>query len=79
MIRMQTGRLADALADYDRALALKPGNPPVLVGRGQARLLLKDAVGAAADFDQALRLSAPDWPLRRDVQALLERARSESR
>jgi tetratricopeptide (TPR) repeat protein len=79
MIRMQTGRLADALADYDRALALKPGNPPVLVGRGQARLLLKDASGAAADFDQALRLSAPDWPLRRDVQALLQRARSESR
>jgi len=76
MLRLQTGRPAEAFADYDRALSLKPGNPPVLVGRGQARLLTGDAAGAAADFDLALRSAPRDWPLRHDVEVLLQRAQA---
>ncbi len=74
-VRLQSGRYPDALADYSRALALKPGNMLILVGRGQARLLSGDAAGAAEDFERALRQSPPSWALRKDVEAMLQRAR----
>ena len=75
MLRVQQGRYPEALEDYDRALLLQPDNALVLVGRGQTRLLLGNRSGAAEDFERALRQSAPSWPLRKDVEAMLQRAR----
>jgi tetratricopeptide (TPR) repeat protein len=74
-LRLQTARYPDAVADYSRALALKPDNVLILVGRGQARLLCGDAAGAAQDFERALRQSPPGWGMRKDVEAMLQRAR----
>lgn len=74
-LHLQSRRPREAARDYESALALKPDNPPVLVGRGQARMLLGDKAGAATDFEQALRLAPPGWPLRGDVEALLQRVR----
>jgi tetratricopeptide (TPR) repeat protein len=74
-LRLQRGRTKEALEDYDRALALQPDNALVLVARGQTRLVLGNGPGAAADLERALQLSPPGWALRRDVEALLQRAR----
>lgn len=75
MIFLQTGRAREALENYDRALALNPDNPAVLVGRGQARLSLGDAAGASRDLGRALQVSPPGWPLRGEVEALLQKIR----
>jgi len=74
-LRLQKGRYQEALQDYDRALTLQPDNALVLVARGQTRLVVGNGPGAAADLEHALRLSPPGWSLRRDVEALLQRAR----
>ena len=44
-----------AMADLDQALKLKPDYAAALVVRGELKLARKDAVGARADFDAALR------------------------
>jgi tetratricopeptide (TPR) repeat protein len=48
------GHLTEAVADFDRALAIRPDYPEALTNRGRARLALGDRAGAQADFDQAL-------------------------
>jgi hypothetical protein len=58
----RAGRLAQAIAEYDRVLALSPQHVDALTNRGFARLH-SDPAGARADFEQALRLE----PGRRDA------------
>ncbi len=74
LIFMQTGRIREAYADYDRAVSLSPGNPAVLTGRAQARYLLGDRPGAAADLQAALQRAPKTWPQRADAEALLQKA-----
>lgn len=45
-----------AVADYDRALALRPGLPEAYVGRGNVRFIERDIPGAIAEYDRALAL-----------------------
>ncbi|HZE98383.1 MAG TPA: protein kinase [Planctomycetota bacterium] len=48
------GRHADAVAEYTRALELKPGYARALNNRGTARVELLDLPGAQVDFEAAL-------------------------
>lgn len=49
-----------AEAAYTRALALRAGEPGILVNRGNAKMMLGNAEGARADYDAALRRD-PDF------------------
>lgn len=51
------GNLDAALADYDRALSLRPDFAEVYVNRGNARYVKGDKAGALADFDRAVDLT----------------------
>ncbi|MER8067342.1 tetratricopeptide repeat protein [Streptomyces sp. NPDC094034] len=55
------GEYAQALAEYDRSLALDPDEPTTHYGRGQAHQLNGDPVRALADLRRADEL-APDTP-----------------
>ncbi|MBV8880445.1 MAG: tetratricopeptide repeat protein [Planctomycetaceae bacterium] len=72
LLFMQARRYGEALADYDRGVAVSPRDPVVRMGRGQARLMLGDAAGAAADLRESLKLAPPAWPYRKDVETLLQ-------
>ncbi|HXQ14177.1 MAG TPA: aspartyl protease family protein [Caulobacteraceae bacterium] len=52
--RLQNHQPLLALSDLNQALTLKADDVPALMLRGQMRLVLKDSVGAKADFDAAL-------------------------
>jgi tetratricopeptide (TPR) repeat protein len=56
---LKLGRYADAVADYDAALAKNPKLAPTLYGRGLAKEKLGDEVGAAADI-AAAKAQFPD-------------------
>ncbi len=45
-----------AVADYDRALALRPELPEAYVGRGNVRFIERDIPGAISEYDRALAL-----------------------
>ena len=45
-----------AVADYDRALVLRPELPEAYVGRGNVRFIERDIPGAIAEYDRALVL-----------------------
>jgi tetratricopeptide (TPR) repeat protein len=45
-----------AVQAYSRALELEPGQPGVLVNRGNARMLLGDEQGALADYQAAIEI-----------------------
>ncbi len=53
--RLVTGSTQDALRDFQAALDLAPGDAEALIGRGAARLELKDATAAVADVESGLR------------------------
>jgi hypothetical protein len=55
------GRLGLALADYEQAIALAPGQPMLYLRRGRLLSTTNDCRGAAADFERAFVLRA-DWP-----------------
>jgi len=61
------GRHEDALASYERALALRPGNVQALGNRGAALADLGRYEEALASYEQALAL-APDHPALLDQQ-----------
>jgi hypothetical protein len=62
-------RPADAIADYDRAIALAPALAPAYEGRARARLDLGDRERALADARRAQELGlAPDPALVRALQ-----------
>jgi tetratricopeptide (TPR) repeat protein len=48
-------QLPVALADCERSLVLRPGNPAALDSRGFVKFRLGDNAGAIADFDAALK------------------------
>ena len=56
----QAGAYAKAIADYDAAAKLGPGDADLLRRRGIARFLLGDAKGSVADFDRQLAID-PDY------------------
>ena len=47
------GRFADAIADYDAALAIEPKKADSLYGRGLAKLKQDDVAGGDADVAAA--------------------------
>lgn len=51
-------RYAEAIAAFDAAVALQAGHARAWSGRGYAKLLSGDAVGAKADFEHALTLDS---------------------
>lgn len=53
LVALRTGRLDDALARYDHALALAPKLAPSLYGRGITKVRHGDQVGGAADIAAA--------------------------
>jgi tetratricopeptide (TPR) repeat protein len=53
----RTGRDAEALGQYELALAIFNGDPNTYIGRGDAYRALGDADRALADFDEAIRLA----------------------
>ncbi|WP_157219765.1 tetratricopeptide repeat protein [Flavisphingomonas formosensis] len=55
IIRMETGAIGDAIADFDQAIALDPQEPEAWLNKGFAVLNLPDgAASAKAMFDTAL-------------------------
>ena len=54
------GRYKAAMADFDKALQLKPGNAVALNRRGEAKRMLGRYEEAIADFDKALQLEPGD-------------------
>jgi tetratricopeptide (TPR) repeat protein len=66
------GRYPEALADFDRALVLDPGNAWVSARRGETLRLLGRYEEAMADFDRVLDLH-PDDDLARCRRALVLR------
>jgi tetratricopeptide (TPR) repeat protein len=59
-IDMQQGRLDEALAGYDRALAVRPDDPHALYNRGVTLHLLRRFEAALASYDRALAVQ-PDY------------------
>ncbi|MFC3672121.1 DUF3857 domain-containing protein [Novosphingobium pokkalii] len=63
LVALKAKKMPEALAAYDKAIALDPRNPRTLAGRASAHLALGHYAPALADTDAALAL-APDLPLR---------------
>src|SRR5689334_10165853 len=61
-IESQSGRLADALSTFDRALAIAPDHPDALINRGCTCLDLKRYEEALAGFERSLAVR-PGHPL----------------
>jgi tetratricopeptide (TPR) repeat protein len=59
LARSRLGDFAEAIADFDQAVALEPDDAMSYVGRGAVRSVRGDWAGAIADFDQAIALN-PD-------------------
>lgn len=59
-LRSERKEHAKALIDLDRALALRPGSPPVLVERARVHGALRHAEPAGRDLLAALRVRATD-------------------
>jgi len=58
--RAYKGDLDGALADYEKAIELKPSLPSAFLGRGYFRYQKEDFDGALADFSKAIELK-PDY------------------
>ena len=59
----RAGRARDALASFDRALALSPVDPDLLIARGNTHYALKSYAQALADYDRALVLRPEAAPI----------------
>jgi tetratricopeptide (TPR) repeat protein len=57
MVYLQLGRVDEAIADYNAALAAQPDKPHSLYGRGLARLKKGDTAGGNADITRAKQVS----------------------
>src|SRR6185436_18774818 len=53
--RADAGANAEALGDFNQAVALRPDDAPSYAGRAGTRLALRDFDGAIADYSEALR------------------------
>ena len=58
---LRFNRPADAILNYDKALAAMPGHPQILTNRGHALRRLDRPVEALADFEAAL-VAGPEFP-----------------
>ncbi len=72
--KRRLGDLRGAVADYDRAIELEKDFPEALGSRGALKEALGDRPGAVRDFDAALRSAPADWPHRKKIEALRDRA-----
>jgi tetratricopeptide (TPR) repeat protein len=54
LARARLGGLREALADFDRAVELRPDLPELRANRGYCRFLLGDLGGALADYEKGL-------------------------
>jgi tetratricopeptide (TPR) repeat protein len=54
---MSKSRAKEALADYEKSLTIIPGSFEALTGRGTAKQVLEDYVGAVADYSKALEMA----------------------
>ena len=71
------GRLNEALANADHAVALNPGLPAAWLSRGTWRVKSHDFAGAWADLDRALRIAPADWPQRADALSMMKKLRTK--
>ena len=55
-VKLRLGRFDDAIADFDKALAIQPGQAASLFGRGLARLRKGDKAGGEMDMAGARQL-----------------------
>ena len=56
-VRADAGASAQAVADFNEAIRLRPDDVAGYAGRARARLALQDLDGAIADYSEALRLA----------------------
>ena len=54
--KAELGKHAGAIADYDRAIALKPDTPEVYYNRGHSKAELGNHADAIDDYDRAIAL-----------------------
>ena len=77
------GDFPQALADYDKALGLKPDSAVAFLNRGKTHFSLNDLSKAGADFDRSIELDAKDSKayfnrgLLREKQGDLEKAAAD--
>lgn len=69
-VHMSAHRMAEGLADFDKAVAMAPGEGRFLVLRAQARLANRQLLLAAADLDKAATLMPNDPDVRLSRAAL---------
>ena len=68
--RVDAGKLREAIACFDRAVALDPMAAQAYLYRAGLRLLVGDEDGAAADFEAIARLDHSHLPAYRDLTTL---------
>ncbi len=71
VLRAAEGDDEAAATAFDKALGVNPSHAPTRVARAEVRRRLGRAKDARADYEQMLRESEPDDPLRRDAAARL--------
>ncbi|MBI2931678.1 MAG: tetratricopeptide repeat protein [Planctomycetes bacterium] len=75
--RQLKGDMEGAIQDYTSCIELDPKAADALFNRGVARRATA-ADAAAADFQQALQVAPPEWPLRSPAEDALRSLRSET-
>ncbi len=74
---IETGAYADAIADFDEALRLRPDYGEAFHNRGVAKWRAGDLDGALADFDESIALGQVElwraYKVRGDLKAELDR------
>lgn len=68
-IQVRRGRYREAVEQYTAAIDVDPSSATPYLGRGVARLALKDYAGAVDDYTQACTLRGPNYPWARYQRA----------
>ena len=68
--RVEQGDCRGAVADFDRALGLAPGNAAAFAASGVAKMCAGDRAGARAAFEQSLKLDPEQPKIREYIQSL---------
>lgn len=58
--KLQLKDYIGAIADYSKAIELKPDNADAYYNRGNSKILLKDYNGAITDYSKAIELNIPE-------------------
>ena len=72
--RMQKNDLEGSFSDLSEALRLNGDRPAIHEARGIVHARRGNLKAAAEEFERALQSAPPDWPRRREVEALRKRA-----